>query len=508
MFGTTNKGGGGSLSTAINGTKKKYYAYASQDIKKGDFVHFQTGVSGIGAGTASWRSSGIFLPLRVQDHCKAIKLNETNVIMVYKDGNYVPTVKAVTVDGVELIGGNAIVMGGNEMSKDGCRINVARIDNSRALFTCIASGISGMSTILYARVLTISGNTISAGTTLAMSLNINSPNYLISGEESTRLICYGDMAYLTFAIWGSGSTSTTDIYTARLNISGTTVSADSIPTEYLYYVRYENSSSNTYSMTQLGETNKLITLCNNGNSTMTFVYVTQLGAKGVASTRQLVNTNIPWTGGYNNIFNILSVSDNQIIIVGKSTNGGEYKAYVMGLLVNSNNTVTFSNPGVVLSESTSYVQIGPFAKCSFREVGNSRIMLNYTIAVDTDKFIHNRVVTLNGAVPSIGPDLQLSLPNGETDKSYFQKSGCCQLTASKVLICSQAYNIPMQGMVLNAPSNAIETINYFYETQVRKALNNDDINGIAIEDAKGGVLTGASAAHNQACDVISITSPS
>ncbi len=63
-------------------------------------------------------------------------------------------------------------------------------------------------------------------------------------------------------------------------------------------------------------------------------------------------------------------------------------------------------------------------------------------------------------------------------------------------------------MVLNAPSNAIETINYFYETQVRKALNNDDINGIAIEDAKGGVLTGASAAHNQACDVISITSPS
>lgn len=502
MLGITNKGGGDSLGTAIKGSKKKYYAYAGQDIKKGDFVRYLTGVSGVGAGTAIWRDLGLVSSSHDSYiYSRAVQVDANKILALYTDRSGYIVANVVTIDGVEFSAGPAITL--PSAFKTGMWFDAFKIDSGRILLATVGTSNGWY---IWASVISISGNTCSAGTVLQTQFSSNTS--VINGLKATqKLQIAGNVAHLIFEESGS---STVTLYSARMQISGTTVTMDSLPYEGLISLGQRGSSNNQYDYTILKDSSKLVAVSTMGDSSSSTGYVVQLSTSiGVRST-YVTTYSIPWNGGFNQNFRILPVSGNQAFIMGRPGIATDdlTRWSAMGLLVNASNTLTLSNPrldiysgGKALPEATYNTNI---------TLGESRMMFTYIIQ-DAQQ-VTCRVVTMNGATPSLGTALNISMPIANYYASgYFSLSSVCQLVGGKVYISAQSsvngVGYPMHGMILNAPSNTVETINYLYETQVRKALNNDEIQGISVEDAKGGTLTGANAAHNQACDIISVTSP-
>lgn len=503
MFGITNKGGGGSLSTAINGSKKKYYAYAGQDIKKGDFVHFQTGVAGVGAGTAVWRGTGIAHPSPSSSFFRCLPIDKDRILVMYLENNTnIYKVVVVTIDGVEMKFGTSVQLPEEFNGSKLFEFGKAGQDKAVCAYVSVAYGVGTYETRLTGCVISISGTTCSVGALTNLKLNSYSRDSVRSGKMAE----YNGMMYMTYT-YSMSSDNSTYMYVARFRVSGTTLVVDSIPEEGVALLTTKPSSTDQFDYIFMNGSNKILYVASMGSDYSTSFGVFTLGGAGIKSTSKYQS--ISYNGGYNSKISLVPISKNQACLIGKPNKEVATKTRnLMGILINADDTVTFNNSGLVIENTANSLNV---TSNNDIVLGESRTMLNYT-KVDEDKLIHNRIISMNGAVPSMGSDLAIQLPSG-LGVDYFCLSSPCRIVGSKVFIAAfgpinDTYRYQTYGMVLNAPSNTIETINYLYEMQVRKATSNDDIQGVSIEDAKGGVLTGANAAHNQACDVISITSPS
>lgn len=470
----------------INGTKGTYYAYAGNNIKTGDFIKFQTGVSGVGAGTAQWRD---LLAGRIVMDVTTISPTQILVLNCYD--TYVTYATLINVDGVEFSIGADVIVGQNSAAS----YQHTKIINYGNGYISILKSVSD--TTVYAGLIKVSGATISViSDTEKNYTNLSSISSSISIFTTSVDLAYrGSASPLCKAITG---------------------------TNYFSLVGYENGSSSSG--------NRMHMLFSVNYLTGAITFHSGIWTYGISSGRcsmqyskdgnVLLSVSYDYTSG--SYAHKLAISTSGIVqeAVGSGLQMGTgsnlksccYYSDTQGILVtDASNSVTsvyaFTQGGAKITSGEAVVVESTDGNAP--GAWTIRLDTNVVVLMHTKRNSNGlglRTITLNGNTISLGGS------NNLTGSSYSKFQGGLRLAQNlvggKFLVFSSMnfWNaLDSKVMVLNAPTNStIDTINYLYETQIAKANNRNEINGVALGDAIGGTSTGAGAAHNQATHAVTI----
>ena len=444
----------------IRGSVKSYYAYAGQSIQAGDFVKYTTGIAGIGTGNfsptaVSGVTDGTYIDM-------SIGLNETQVAFVGSSASGGGRKAFVgTLNGATMTYGSSAACYYSNSNKAMCKLS-----NSR--FAVIESATGSGVNHYWINIFQVSGGNV----TLEKRGSITHNNYTVVNVV--------DAFYLgndTFAI-GCKNAFSNPTY-AFLDIVSFSGSAPTLVTEGRH--SYSTTMSSVYfSITPdnkhvfvLGQLNSGSTLIRYDISTTSATYVSQ--------------TTIATTN-YN--YDICSLSATSHIILTHAS-GTSTLTYLSGSTLGSSVTFTGYTP--------RYAKIVPVSSNKF-------VVVTENFANSNPTLFGAVVCNLSGTTLSLGTVRQFSYSLGSSIASII--TGASVMIGTKLCIttANSSSGNPYY-VVINVPTNTIDTYNYIYETQIAKATTNDEIQGVAHSNATGGTLSGANAGHNQATNVTSVTSP-
>lgn len=459
---------------AIRGVTRSYYAYADENISAGDFVKYITGVSGVGAGTAQYR---IMTPLSTNMNWLFVAgiLDETHVLIAFNGSNSYINFVVVTIDGVEF--------------------SIGTVFSSTLLSSTIGDGMG-----FYPSFNTQAARIIALSTTKAIFCTtyngymhmyvVNLSNFVVTSIGSPNNTLVADVVLDAVAVNSSqfvictGDDGNYVLQLTACSVNGNTITLSTVTITY----GYAGANFNWGRVTISPDKTRIFAMWNYGNSVLAHAAVFQLSGANITSLSGDKTYSVAAAATLNlNAFQ--AISNTMVIAVGSFSGSSNMNACAIAF----SDSLGITNFNYVAVDTTSNYPAG----CAIIPLPNDRALMILDIFNTSTRIA--RVISLNGKLPVA--QTVVSFNKGNWGVASFSKL----ITGSKVLMFSSIYNsgYAVQGMILNAPANAVETLNYLYETQVKKSTSNDDINGVAITGAIGGIATGSTAGHNQACNVIS-----
>lgn len=476
--------------TSILGNKESYYAYAGQNIRAGNFVKFLTGVAGIGAGSAQWRS--IIAGRILIDTC-TISSTQILVLNCVSSGNdYAFYATLVGVDGVEFYV-QADVSVGTISSSYYRNCKLFNYENGYVSILVAAGDTS-----LYSGLVLISGSTINvianaishyfSLTTISSSIRIGA--YDVDQSQKGSINPFGKTIagtnYLTVIAYGYDTAASRMIMLFTVNFSNGALS-------YISGLWSFASSTNARSRSFAYSNNGRVLLGSafeSGKSYPAQAYKFDISPSGVVTSATAYN--MSWSYNTNTI-DCCYYSDTQGLVVGDVTYGS------LGIMISAftqNGSAFTSGASVALESSgTSHVAFTV-------RLDTNVVLLAYVVDAAVIKF---RTIVLNGDTVTIGASKDVAGSNNNWLKWALRMMH--MLYGGKLYIVEGSItgNSTNSLMIINAPSNGvIDTVNYLYETQIAVSNNRWEINGVSLGDAVGGISTGAGAGHNQATQIITV----
>lgn len=444
--------------SSVRGSVKSYYAYAGQTIQSGDFVKYITGVAGLGTGDFSLKQ--IYNKDRIVKLFSVVAISETKIALLYGEGTQLYVVIG-DLNGVDLTLGTPVSLNVSSMYYTHA---MAKMGNK-----LLVLNYGGQDDRIQMQVYTISGNTLNRE-----SLNINYYTYN-AAYHIQFLHVINDSTFLFVAQTGQRLTYEIVKYNGS---SFTRVKADILRNAYASGVKVSVSpSGNILNVLAYGTSTSYISRYSFTDTNLTYL-------------DEIVITNTEVVSD-STAQRIVSITNTHSAIIKTSSN-------LITLYLFANNSSTYL-------QKISFGVNGNMKIMNVINIGNNKWMCIYSSSAQIDKLTLNaRVMTYDGTNISLGTNRVLSL---NTQNGTLDYGGSAILVGQKVITLASAEYGGGTFVILNAPSTTIDTYNYIYETQIAKANNNNEIQGVAHSNATGGTLSGANAGHNQATNVTSITSP-
>lgn len=456
------------LDGGINGVQRWNYAYAGQTINPGDFIKYQTGVAYVGAGTAQERS---MIPnsnkanIPFKDSCV---LDGTRVLVAYVDessGSYTK-LSVVSIDGVEFNAGTPFSYG---TVGDTNSITLVALSPTKALIVYMYNNY------MYGRVINISGTVItSVGPQCELYNGGTSTVQLFTQAERLNSIVAVDSTHAAlFFKYFSGS--------VLLHLMNITVSGDNVTATSTWV------SSNSVSSYKA-------TFNEKGTKGYCALSSTILGGWTLSGATAVKSSNGVYAPeGVNSKYIAACGEDKLIFVTDFRLDGTNQYCYVWGIKVNHNPSnltqMVLTGAQLLVSEHAPDV-IGS------SEVLENKIMLTYKSG--NTGYVKARVITFDA-----NANLTLYAETSRMPTMMTYTRATKHLEGGKTLLISANSASGVCGIIYNTPGTLIEFLNYVYETQVAKSINNDDIHGVALTYGAGGTSVGAGASHRDTIKVVS-----
>lgn len=199
------KKGGSGLN--INGIIEDYYVYAGENVNAGDFVEFVNGVAGTENNGSNSAKQIFATGSKFTSYVKATYLGDNKVFLALRySGDYYVYGLVLVVDGATITQGSALSLGLSTIYQ----FAVDRLSNNKVFVAC--GGKSGNN--LVGMICTIDGTTITKGTTVT----INSSSY--TADKMSVKTLSEDKVFVAHSI-----DSSLRLYANICTVSGTTITA-------------------------------------------------------------------------------------------------------------------------------------------------------------------------------------------------------------------------------------------------------------------------------------------
>ncbi|MDU6264199.1 MAG: hypothetical protein E6600_06810 [Anaerocolumna aminovalerica] len=461
----------------INGVIRNYYVYAGKSISAGDFVNFITGVSGVGAGTATEKQLMV-----CSSFYSACALDDKRVLIAYKQNSNdsKPSLVLVSIDGVEYTVSPVSVA--DPVTVTGLHsVVLIRLSSTKALL------VYTQAYIVYAIAINISGNAItSMGTQqqIYKSTDYNEAFYIMSGLNGGGSVKCSGSVDSTHACTFIFVSKTSNPYMQLLNM---TVSGNTVTGTLTYVGGFSSGGS---SAVKFGATvneagTRAYAFIKDGNQAPVYFYGYTISG-GTCTRTMSASQGGAITSGINSFTILCCGNDNLMMFNEAKVDGTNPYSYVWGIKVNhSSGTISVKNPILVASAYAPRLE-------GYTELASNKIMMIYTNSTPQKA----RVITFDA-------DANLTL-GAETSRTTYMNNACFLPGTSKSILIgmfngSGGY---YGAIIYNCPATSVEFLNYLYETQVTPSTDNN-VNGVALTSGVGGTLSGAGASHRDAIRVVS-----
>lgn len=501
------KTGTAKLMNQINGVQKDYYAYAGENIHAGDLVTFTEGVAGVGAGVAEWKSAfeirnGYLAGLHLTK-----KIDSTRFLAVYDAGITSSGIRICSIDGLEVSWGAGIA---TTIYRDyryqrGLSIHLVG-SNKLAVFSQADEKKQ-----VYCTLYQYAGKALSrVGSGYAFAVS----DYRVASDKIAKI---SDTTFARIVTDGIMSTNvnTTSLYIEFLSLNTTNGSLGLISRVSLgrfnTFKTYDEESK---------EQGSPIGFTDDGK----YLYIVQGGVINLAKINgTTIGTMFALDTGYNigmcdTIFAPKKIGENLYLIADASFNYAAINPLTKkcSSIMNTGYGNVFNAkiwygkdstkyPGIITDE-ISNVAIVTKMCCTFGNAYPTKMGVSAAKLVVAQDSAGN-ITIKKGASKDIEYE-EGRFPTGQTSFFMSEESLTLGLAGTKGCIFSTYRtdgNDNAKIMIISAEGDEVEPVAYTYETQVKKAASNGEINGVALTDAKGGVLTGEHAGHNQKTRVVSKT---
>ena len=458
------KKGGESLE--INGIIQDYYVYAGENVNAGDFVEFVQGVA-----SKKTETSKVSVVDKTNIYAYACKVDEKRVFLA-ELYNYSPKIigKILTFDGTKISIGNTYTILSNITSDSDAFVNMKLLDKNKIIIA-----YSGYKTTTV--VCTISGSEITVGT--HVELGSGSSSYPDIGNQIG--IIDNSTVFLCWCRKRNSTSSTYGIKAVILNISGTTITSNTITN-----ISTPNGGSIEYlSLSMMSKTKAMLFYRDvyDDSQGQSLVFTISGTTVTASSTKYTF-----YAGDLSNSGNLnsLPINSTQAILVYPASGGWAAIATLSG------DTISFGSP---VNFRTS--QCTNICMSYVSENDLSRVMVAYCYGGAGGHY--TQILSVSGTSVSYG--VAYTLPKSSSSASSLRNLSLASLDENVVINIS-AYK-DSAGNVVDAQLLGVDGLNISnnittstYETQVKR-VTTLPCNGVAETSGTGGT----SAGHNQQVSV-------
>ena len=342
-------------------------------------------------------------------YISATALSDSKVLMAYQDdgnSNYgtvqvlaVPSLSTTRPVGiVSSVGSNpsGISASGSETVFNSAltdKIVAMALSDSKVLVTYLDNGNSDRGTAV---VLSISGNTITAGSEFVFN---SGPTYYASAvalSDSKALVAYIDDGNSSYGI------------AIVLTVDGTTITAGS---KFVFNSTY----AYTYIMVALSSSKVLVAYMDTGNSSYgTAVVLTISGTTITAGTKLVFN------GAGTDAISAVPLSDSKVLVAYQDS--GNSSRGTARILTISGTTITAGGETVFNGTYTAYI--------SSVALSDSKVLLAYAVVISTSYYETAQILTITGTTITAS-GIETYFDTGNADSTFIS---AVALSDSKVLV--------------------------------------------------------------------------
>lgn len=489
----------------INGVEKEYYVYGGETIREGDFIKFKKGVASVGSGSiANWQffENGTNEPLLY-----TMMLDDSRIFLAYNAFTRLEGIVA-TINGSNLTFGpkSPIIQGTTSSNNNSSLLKIN--SNKLISYEFRISSNSNLS-IIYIDISIDNSNNITIKNNTQLNYQLPSTGYnFVSSFRGQIWNCGNKLAFISTSTQRNGPSQIAITFLSYNTSTSTFVYIKTVPirinNEYVQLMTY-NKNFDYY--TYVSERCFCVIGAKTDNiSSAQFRDFVLFG--NIDYDRLELSDVRLLTDDYVTVLNAMyfSFAYNDIVEVGPNMILFSY--YAPNSNYNSNtvfirtlNIITgvLSASINVYSDNSNTTQ-GNYFQTDGKSYTATLITGNYkavkiivnptTGAITKSSEIIFPAVTYNG----------ISAPAIANIRHYGCVNGNRAIAASNLLLPGGSYKIYL--LLLNSPGNNIEFLNYIYETQVSKAIDNN-INGVALSNGTGGIASGNNASHRDKVKVIS-----
>lgn len=436
--------------TNINGIIKDYHAYAGENISAGDLVEYINGIAGkVDYGTSS--DTVIDTVTNAGYVISAVLLDESRVFIAFSPGTtcYLCGM-VVTIDGTTITQGAKTQLTSSNYT--GYTISAVLVGKDKIFVAHSSDTKTSSSNYLFGVVCTISGVTITAGSSVKLSSG-NYTGYTIS----TELLPSGKI----FVVHTYGSNY--NLYGIICTISGTTISGGSDTA-----LSTEERTGTTISTELLSNGNVFIAHSYSSNYHLYGIVCAISGTTITTGTDTVLNNSEKYTG-YKISATLLS--NGNVFIAHVCTSS--YSLY--GMVVTISGTAITAGTDTQLNSSEHHPTITTIS------LKNNKVFVMYNQGNTTDAYYLNGLIAnISGTEITVGSDTIL---NSNRLTGYMISP--CLLTNGTIFVAhSYGGNYYLYAQIFgidevnNIPTNQIVADEY--ETQVRKTTTSKFV-GVAKE---------------------------
>ena len=437
----------------INGIIKDYYAYAGENISAGDLVEYINGIASTTTGTSvdTQLSSTDY----TGDVISAVQLDNSRIFIAHSySADYYLYGIVVTINGTAITAGTDTQLSTTYTAR---AISTQLLSNGN-IFIAHDSGYSNY--YLYGMIVSINGNTISAGADNKLNANTSLTGATISTQllpngnifiahSFTRYRLYGMIA----SINGNSISTGADTRLSGTNISGSIISTQLLSNGNIFIAHSYDSNYYLYG----------IVCIINGTT------ITTGNDMGIEKTT-------PHSGSKD--ISTVVLPNNNVFIAHRSTG----QAYLYGIVCTIDGSLIFVNgTDTIINDSETNTGF----KISAVALDNTRVLITHSYS--SSYYLYGVVVTINDITITTGTDTQLNVEtySGPKISSLLLQNGTIFTSHSY----SSNYHLYAQifGITDNIPTNNI--VIPTYETQVRKTTTSQ-FDGVAKTSGIGGDETG------------------
>ena len=452
----------------IRGLITDYYVYTGSKVSAGDFVEFINGVASRTTETSV--DTAINTTSYYGAYISACKLTNNKVFIAHSSGfnvaeNHLYGIVCI-IEGASITYGTDTLICSNDYS--GRYFSIDTLSETSVFISC-----RGTSTTLSAFVCTITGTTISVGTSKqlssvtdsyrAISVRVLTANkVLVAHSYNTYKYLYG----MICTISGTNITAGTDTQLSTAKYTGVTISTAFLESTKVFIAHSRGSSSSSY---------------------LTGVVCTISGTTITAGTSNELSS----ATNSGKVISVVALSSTKVFIAYSSDSGVIIHSIVCtisGATITAGTEVELYNTSVSIGDAISALYLG-----------NNKVVVGYNYgATSSTRNLYTRICTISGT----------TITKSSKTKSNSAKQTAYAISAlllgSNVFIAhsydgswclyAQLYGVDETDNVL---TDQVTTATY--ETQVRTAMSSP-CKGVAETDGEGGDNTG----HK---DIVSIFQP-
>ena len=449
----------------INGIIKNYYVYAGENISAGDLVEYINGIS------STTTETSVDTQLSSTDYAgdviSAVQLDNSRIFIAHSySADYYLYGIVVTINGTTITAGTDTQLSTTYTARS---ISTQLLSNGN-IFIAHDSGYSNY--YLYGMIVSINGNTISAGADNKLNANTSTTGATISTQllqNGNVFIAHSFTSYRLYgmiaSINGNSISPGTDTRLSGTNNSGSTISTQLLQNGNVFIAHSYDSNYYLYGI-----------VCFINGTTIT------------TGNDMEIEKTTPYSGSKD--ISTVVLPNNNIFIAHRSTG----QAYLYGIVCTINGSLVFVNgTDTIINDSETYTGF----KISAVALDDTRVFIIHSYS--SSRYLYAVIVTINGTTVTVGTDTQLNAEtySGNKISSLLLQNGTI-FTAHSY---SSNYNLYAQIFGIDEANN-IPTNNVVvptYETQVRKTTT-PQFDGVAKTSGVGGTST----AHNQQVSIYTL----